>query len=185
MQLPQIRMQSTFIQTGLQIEDPVQRIEQPKAIQSIEQPKAIVNMEVIPGRLTIDQTEAWAEMDIKPISQRTAEYAQEGKQKLLEGMARRVRQGDDKMHIERRVNVTAVHARENSEQPVKQFNVGWIPSPFSVKMHYKQAKVQFDVQTQKPIIDVQVRKPIHDYTPGSVKVNVLRENSLNIDFVNE
>ncbi len=47
MQLPQIRMQSTFIQTSIQITDPVQRIEQPKAIQTIKQPQAIVNMKVI------------------------------------------------------------------------------------------------------------------------------------------
>ena len=47
-------------------------------------------MKSSPGQLTIDQTEAWAQMDIKPISQRTAENAQEGKQKALEGIARRV-----------------------------------------------------------------------------------------------
>lgn len=185
MQLPQIRMQSTFIQTSLQIDDPVQRIEQPKAIQSIEQPKAIVDMKTIPGQLTIDQTEAWAEMDIKPISQRTAENAQMGKQKVLEGMARRSRQGDDLMHIERGGNVIAVHAKENGTRPQKQFNVGWIPSPFSVKMHYEQAKVQFNVQTHKPMIDVQIRKPIHDYTPGNVTVSVSQKNSLQIDFISQ
>ena len=185
MQLPQIRMQSTFIQTSIQIEDPVQRIEQPKAIQSIEQPKAIVNMKSAPGQLTIDQSEAWAQMDIKPISQRTAEFAQEGKQKALEGLARRARQGDDLMHIERGGNPITAHVKENSARPPKQFNVGWIPSPFSVKMHYERAKMQFDVQTQKPIIDVQIRKPIHDYTPGDVSVSVSRKNSLQIDFINE
>ena len=89
------------------------------------------------------------------------------------------------MHIERGGNVTAAHAKENSERPPKQFNVGWIPTPFSVKMHYEQAKLQIDVTAQKPIIDVQVRQPILDYTPGSVTVNVSRKNSLKIDFVNE
>ena len=89
------------------------------------------------------------------------------------------------MHIERGGNVVAAHAKENSELQKKQFNVGWIPSPFSVKMHYEQAKVQFNVQTQKPIIDVQVRHPIHDYTPGRVIVGVSQKNSLEIDFVNE
>lgn len=183
--LPQIRMHSTFIQIGLQTEKSIQQIEQPKAIQSIKQPQAIVNMKVIPGQLTIDQTEAWAQMDIKPISVRTAEFAQEGKKKVLEGMARRVQQGNEMMHIERGGKVFQAIAKENGENPPKQFNIGWIPSPFSVKMHYEQAKVQFNVQTQKPIIDVQVRKPIHEYTPGDVKVDILRKNSLKIDFVND
>lgn len=185
MQLPQIKMQSTFIQTSLQIEDPVQQIEQPKAIQSIKQPKAIMDMNVTPGKLTIDQTEAWAEMDIKHISQRTAENAQMGKQKVLEGIVRRSRQGDALMHIERGGNVIAAHAKENGTRTQKQFNVGWIPSPFSVKMHYEQAKVQFNVQTQKPIIDVQVRQAIHDYTPGDVTVSVSQKNSLQIDVISQ
>ena len=185
MQLPQIRMQSTFMQTSIQIEDPVQRIQQPKAIQSIEQPQAIVNMKSAPGQLTIDQSEAWAEMDIKTISQCTAEFAQEGKQKALEGLARRARKGDDLMHIERGGNPIAAHFKENSARPQKQVELGWIPSPFSVKMHYEQSKVQFDVQTRKPIIDVQINKPVHDYTPGDVSVSVSQKNSLQIDVMNE
>ena len=185
MRLPQIRIQSTFIQTSLQIEDPVQRMEQPKAIQTIEQPQAIVNMKSAPGQLTIDQSEAWAQMDIKPIFQRTAENAQSGKQKALEGLARRAIEGDDLMHIERGGNPIAVHAKENGRFIQKQTGLGWIPSPFSVKMHYEQSKVQLDVQTQKPIIDVQVSKPIHDYTPGNVSVSVSQQNSLQIDVINE
>ncbi|MFJ8246272.1 DUF6470 family protein [Peribacillus asahii] len=182
--MQQIRMQSTFIQIGLTIEDPVQRMEPSKVIQSIEQPQATLHIERTPGRLTIDQAEAWEQMDIKHIFQRTAELAQEGKQKVLEGIARRSRQGDDMMHIERGGNVLGAHAKQNSERPTKQFNIGWIPSPFSVKTHYEQAKLNIEAQTHKPVIDVQIQKTIHDYTPGSVKMNVTQENSLNIDVVN-
>lgn len=185
MQLPQIRIQSSFIQTSIDITNPVQRIEQPKASQSIEQPKAIVNMKSSPGQLTIDQSEAWAQMDIKPISQRTAENAQDGKRKALEGLARRAQEGDDLMHIERGGNSIVAHAKENGKFIQKQTGLGWIPSPFSVKMHYEQSKVQFDVQTQKPIIDVQVNKPIHEYTPGDVNISVSGQNSLEIDFITE
>jgi len=37
MQIPQIRMESTFIKLGLDIEKPNQQIEQPQAVQMIEQ----------------------------------------------------------------------------------------------------------------------------------------------------
>ncbi|USK69976.1 DUF6470 family protein [Peribacillus asahii] len=185
MQLPQIRMQSTFIQLDIQSESPVQRITRSAPVQSIQQSKAVVNMKTTPGKLTIDQSEAWADMDIKPISQRTAEYAQKSKQKALEGIARRSRQGDELMSIEKGGNVIAAHAKENSARPQKQFNVGWIPSPGSVKMHYERAKLQFDVQTNKPIIDVEFKQPTHDYTPGHVSFSVSQKNSLTIDVVNE
>jgi Family of unknown function (DUF6470) len=58
MQIPQIRLQSTFMKIGLNIEKPVQRIEQPPAILKIEQPPAVLEIETIPGKLTIDQTKA-------------------------------------------------------------------------------------------------------------------------------
>ena len=70
MQLPQIRLQSTFIKTGLEIKDAVQKIEQPAAIQSIEQPKAILEIQTTPGKLTIDQTKAREDMDLKNLSKR-------------------------------------------------------------------------------------------------------------------
>ncbi|MDF9758883.1 hypothetical protein OKW24_000656 [Peribacillus simplex] len=40
MQIPQIRLQSTSMKIGLNIEQPVQQIEQKAADQSIEQPQA-------------------------------------------------------------------------------------------------------------------------------------------------
>ena len=184
MQLQQVRMQSTMARIGIQTEEPIQRIHQSKAVQTIQQPKAIQKINITPGKLTIDQSAAWDQMDIKPISKRTAEYAQKGKQKVLEGIARRARQGDELMSIEKGGNVIAAHAKQNSERPPKQFNVGWIPSPMSVKYHYERAKVNIETQAQQPIIDVQVSKATHDYTPGKVNVYMVRGNSLEIDFVN-
>lgn len=185
MQLPQIKMHSTFIQLDIQSEKPVQRIKRSDPVQSIQQPKAQVNMNTTPGKLTIDQSEAWAEMDIKPISERTAEYAEKGRQKVLEGIARRSRQGDELMSIEKGGNPIVAHAKENSTRPQKQFNVGWIPSPGSVKIHYEQAKLQFDVQTNKPIIAVEFSQPTIDYTPGRVSYSIAQKNSLTIEVVNE
>ena len=127
MQLPQIRLQSTFIKTGLNIEQPIQEIEQPKAIQSIEQPKAIVEIDTTPGILTIDQSKARADMDLKNISQRIQEFAQNGVQDLLQGIARRVAQGDELMRIENGGNPIASQAKQDGEGPEKQFNIGWIP----------------------------------------------------------
>lgn len=184
MQLPQISMQSTSIKTSIQITDPVQKITQPKAVQTIKQPQAIVNMSTTPGKLTIDQTAAWEQMDIKHIFKRTAENAQLGKQKALEGLARRAREGDEMMHIERGGNPIAAQAKEHGKFIQKQTGLGWIPTPFSVKTDYQSANVQFDVQVQKPTIDAQISKPTHDYTPGDVSVSVSQQNSLQINVNN-
>ena len=63
MQMPQIRMQSTSMQIGLNIEQPVQQLEQKAADLSIEQPKAMMEIQTTPGKLTIDQSKAREDMD--------------------------------------------------------------------------------------------------------------------------
>lgn len=184
MQIPQIRMESTFIKLGLDIQKPNQQIEQPQAIQTIEQPQAIVQMETTPGRLTIDQTKAREDVDLKSVFRRTEEAAQSGYQDWMSGLARRAQQGTQLKNIQYKGNVIAHQAKANSAREVKQFNIGWLPSQFSVRTDYQPSQLHIDVQVQKPNIQVQTQKPIHDYTPGKVTPEVLEKNHLEIDFVN-
>lgn len=184
MQIPQIRLQSTFMRTGLQIQQPIQQIEQPQAQQSIQQPQAVLEIETTPGRLTIDQTKAREDMDLKSIRKRIEEFAQNGYQDWLKGLERRAVQGNELMKIENGGNPLASQAKENGEKPMLPFNIGWIPSYFSVKIQYEPAKVNINVKPQKPIIDAEIRKPIHEYTPGKTNVEVIEKNSLDVDFEN-
>ncbi|MFD0050255.1 DUF6470 family protein [Actinomycetes bacterium NPDC127524] len=184
MQLPQIRLQSRFVQIGLNIQQPKQEIEQPQAIQSIEQPQANMTMETTPGQLTIDQTKAREDLDLKNLSKRVEEFAQNGYQDWLSGLARRAEQGRELAAIENGGNPIAAQARQNSERPEKQFNIGWIPSYGSVKLNYEPGKVNIQVEQQRPVISAETRKPIHTYTPGKVTPEITQNNSLDIDFIN-
>ncbi|MGE1162803.1 DUF6470 family protein [Peribacillus simplex] len=184
MQIPQIRLQSTSMKIGLNIEQPVQQIEQKAADQSIEQPQAILEIRTAPGKLTIDQSQAREDMDLKSLSKRVEEFARQGYQDWLAGMARRAQQGTELRHIEKGGNALAEQARQNSKGPEKQFNLGWIPSHFSVKLDYQPAQVEIEATAQKPIIDARINRPNHTYTPGSADVEILQENALDIDFIN-
>ncbi|WP_249594497.1 DUF6470 family protein [Peribacillus frigoritolerans] len=184
MQIPQIRLQSAPMKIGLNIEQPVQQIEQKAAVQSIQQPQAILEIQTTPGKLTIDQSQAREDMDLKSLSRRVDEFAQQGYQDWLAGMARRAQQGTELRHIEKGGNALAEQARQNSKGPEKQFNLGWIPSHFSVKLDYQPAEVKIEATAQKPIIDAQINKMNHTYTPGSVNVEILQKNALDIDFIN-
>ncbi|MFB6468939.1 DUF6470 family protein [Cytobacillus sp. Hz8] len=183
MKLAQIRLQSTPMKIGLHIQQPKQSIEQPHAIQSIQQPQAKLEIETIPGRLNIDQTKAWEDMDLKPISKRVEEAAQYGYEDFLKGVARRAEEGAELMAIENKGNPIADQAKRNSEK-TREFTIGWIPSYFSVKINYEPAKVNIKVEPQKPIIDAKIQRPIHNYEQGKVDVSVEQWNSLKIDFTN-
>jgi hypothetical protein len=184
MNIPQIRLESNFIRMGLNIEKPIQEIQQPPAVQSIQQPKAILEIETIPGKLTLDQTKAREDVDLKSIGRRIEEFAQNGYQDWLKGLERRAVQGTELMKIENGGNPIAYQAKENSEGAPKQFNIGWIPSRNSVKIQYEPAKVNIEAIPQKPKIDVEIRKPVHNYKQGKVSTEILEKNSLNIDFIN-
>lgn len=184
MLFPQIRLQSTFAQIELQIQKPVQKIEQPKAELSIEQPKAELMMQRAPGRLTIDQRQAREDMDLKSVARRTEEAAQLGRQDWLAGLARVAQDGNEMMRIEHGGGAIARQAKRNSEGPPKEFNIGWIPSHFSVKINYEPGSVDIQWQEHKPNIDVEINKPVHEYTPGTTQVNMANYSSLDIDFEN-
>jgi hypothetical protein len=184
MNLPQIRIESKFAKIAIETTPPVQEIEQPPAELDLQQPPAEIKIEKTPSKLTIDQTKAWEDMDLKHIFRRIEEFAQQGYEDWLEGMARVSRQGDELMRIEDGGNPIAEQAKENSEDPMYEFNVGWVPSHFSVKTNYEPAKVHIDVKVNKPINNTKINKPIINYTPGKVTTELAQRNSLKVDFVN-
>jgi Family of unknown function (DUF6470) len=183
MNFPQLRMESTFGQLGLSTQKPVQEIEQPPADVSFVQPKAELTIDRRPGKLTIDQTQAWEDMDLKHIFKRIEEFAQNGYQDWLTGMERRAQEGDDLMRIESGGNPIPEHAKINSENPQFEFNIGFVPSHFSVKTNYQPSVLNINWKTNKPEIDVKVNKPRHDYTPGVIRGEMKQWPSLKIEVV--
>jgi hypothetical protein len=184
MNLPQIRLESTFAKIAIETTLPMLEIEQPPPELDLQQPPAEIKIEKTPAKLTIDQTKAWEDMDLKHIFRRIEEFAQQGYEDWLEGMARVSRQGDELMRIEDRGNPFAEQAEENGEDPMYEFNIGWVPSHFSVKTNFEPAKVHIDVKVNKPINNTKINKPIINYIPGKVMVDLDRRNSLKVDFAN-
>jgi hypothetical protein len=183
MNFPQLRMESTFGQIELTSQKPIQEIEQLPAEMIIKQPKAELEIKCTPGKLTIDQTQAWEDMDLKHISKRIEEAAQNGYQDWLAGMARRAQEGDDLMRIENGGNPIAEHAKINSESPMYEFNIGFIPSHNSVKLNYQPADLNITWKTKKPVIEVNINRPRHEYTPGTVRSEMKQWPSLKIEVI--
>ncbi|MEH6940750.1 DUF6470 family protein [Bacillus sp. JJ722] len=184
MRLPQIRIQSQPALISLQPKNAIIEQQQPRADLDLQQPPAELKMETTPSKLTIDQTAARESIDLKSIKKRIEEFADEGHKEWLEGIARRAKEGEELMRIEDGGNPIAAHAKQNSERPEKQFNIGFVPPLFSVKLHYEPSKVDIQVQVNKVINNTKTNKPTLDYTPGKVEVGLRQRESLNIDYVN-
>jgi Family of unknown function (DUF6470) len=183
MNFPQLRMESIYGQISLTSQKPIQEIEQPPAEMTIKQPKAELMIQKTSGKLTIDQTQAWEDMDLKHIFKRIEEFAQNGYQDWLEGMARKSQEGDDMMRIENGGNSIAENAKISSESPIYETNIGFIPSHFSVKINYQPVNLKVDWITNKPEINVKVNMPRHVYTPGVIRGEMKQWPSLKVEVI--
>jgi Family of unknown function (DUF6470) len=184
MSVPQIRLQSTSSALRIRTTQGRMDIEQPPAELDIQQPKAKMEIERTPSKLTIDQTEARADMDLKSVHRRIEEYSQQGYEDWLAGLVRVAQDGDELMMIENGGGAIAAQAKRNSEDPIYEFNIGWIPSAGSVKIGYDSGSVKVNVEPQKVINNIRPQKPNIKYTPAQVDVSLKRYVDLQIDFAN-
>lgn len=185
MEFPQIRMQSQMAQIAIHTKDAEIHIKQPQAQVSIQQPPAEVNIRTKPGKLTIDQTEAFADMNLMSILRRNKMHAEAGNAAVLEGTARRAKEGRELMEIENGGDPLTQQAKRNSEREMKPLGITFIPSRFSVNIDYEPAELEFDVKANKPIIEAETyQRASLQYVPGSVETSLKQRPELDVWFVN-
>ena len=182
MNIPKIQLQSTKAQIGLNIQKPVQEIEQLKANLDLQQPQAKMTMQTTKPKLSVDSLEMRESLDLKSSRSRTAEVAQYSKQSALEGVSRRAQEGNELMSIENGGNPLAEQAERRGSQPYSGLGIKFIPQPDSVKVSFEPGTLDIQVEPQKVINNTTINKPVHNYTPGKVKVDMLQYPSLKIDW---
>ncbi|MFS0575536.1 DUF6470 family protein [Sporosarcina sp. 179-K 3D1 HS] len=182
MNIPQLQIQTNRGMLVLQIDKPIQEIEQPKATQHIEQPAAILEMSTTRSQLSIDTTENRADIDMKSALRRGNENAQYGMQQVMEGIARRAQEGQQLVRIENGGNAMVDIAKQNTERPIAPLGIRFVGDRVKVKTHISPGTLDIQATSQKPVHDVQINKPIHNYTPGKVTGVMEQYPSIQIDF---
>jgi hypothetical protein len=185
MDIPQIRIESTPGKIEINKRSGQLSIEQPQGELQIEQPQATMNITRIPGKLTIDQTRAREDVDLKSVKKRNEEFAQIGKQTLLNGIARRIQEGEQLMKIENGFQAISSIAKQNTEGKVKRFGLGFIPRAGSVDISYVPGAVKVEFTEHKPKINYKVNKPIIDFQSGEILIDMNPYPSLKIDLKSE
>lgn len=184
MEFPQIRMHSQPAKIQIHSEPAQLHISQPSGDLTIKQPAAQISMRTKPGKLNIDQSQAWEDMNLLSAKKSIAKNAQAGQQTVLQGTARRARQGDALMRIENNTAPIKTQAVENGFSQQKRLGLTFIPSTFAVKTSYEPAELDIQVQTHQPIIEGRVNKPIIQYTAGRVETSLAQRQKLTIEVVN-
>ncbi|WP_246020210.1 DUF6470 family protein [Lysinibacillus telephonicus] len=187
LQFPRIQIKTTDTKLDLNIQDSIQIIKQPKADLKIEQPAAIVEINKKDGTLHIDSTQARRDLGYFPMKEVVQKYAQEGRQEMLKGISRRVREGNQMMmtagkHQDGAVFQQIAKQNHGPKRP-GPYNIKFVPSVGSVKIDYIPGSVDINIQKRNPEIDAKVNKPIHDYQPGKVTGTIVQRPSIEIDVI--
>jgi hypothetical protein len=181
MQLPQIRLEQTYIQMGLNIRKPVQEIEQPKAELNMRQEPAIVEIEYPYNHIQIDSSRAKRQIGIRTQSEFSDYNASFAKEKLLEAIGRISSEGDRLMAIETGENAIANIAAERYLETTPDIPPAGHDE--GVDISYPYQPIRIDVQRRGFSMDPVIRPPILKYTPGKVEGHIRQWNRVDIDFV--
>ncbi|MBY0085109.1 DUF6470 family protein [Brevibacillus sp. M2.1A] len=181
MQIPQIRMESTFAQLGLNIRKPIQEIKQPQAEMNLSQKPAELNIEQGRIELQIDSSQARANIGIMTSMQFSDKNAAYGREKWLQAIAEKSQDGDRMMKIYTKENAIAEIGREKG---LKVLEGGYRPSSTSndegVDINFQVHPVSIHVTRNGMSIDPVSRPPELSYTPGKVEPYMIQYNSLKI-----
>ncbi|MBB4823624.1 hypothetical protein HNO89_000844 [Sporosarcina luteola] len=182
MQIPQLQIQTTRGVLGLQIDKPVQEIEQPKATQHIEQPAAILEMSTTRPQISIDTTENRADLDLKSPLRRGNENARYGMQQVLEGVGRRAQEGQQLMRIEDGGNALVNLIKQDTNRPNAPLGIQFVGDRLKIQTNFSPGTLDIKATPQKPTHEVQINRPVHQYTPGKVTGIVEQYPSIEMDW---
>lgn len=184
MKIPQIQITTTDIKMDYNIQDPVQKIKQPKASQTIEQPAAILEINTTRGQLKIDSSQARRDLGLVGPIESTKNFAEEGKQENLSGIARRTKEGRQMMlgagKNQGRGTIQNIAKQNHGPERPGPYNIKFVPSIGSVKIDYSPGTTNVHIEQQEPKIENKVNKPIIDYTPGKVSGTMVQRPNVDV-----
>ena len=89
------------------------------------------------------------------------------------------------MRIENGGSPIANQATRHSALFNYDYNIGFTPPPFSVKINYQPSRLNIRCEPEPQVINNTVaQKPVIDYKEGQVSTGMKQHAGLNIDFIN-
>ncbi|MCE7792723.1 DUF6470 family protein [Salipaludibacillus sp. CUR1] len=180
MELPRIHISSVQAQTGIRQQRPPMSIHQPNADLQINQDfSGTLHISSTASRLFIDQTEAFADADLKGPLRRVKEYAAQSQQNVLQYVAKVTREGDQLKKIEHSTNALASIAKQKGERPPKDYNYGVVPEHMGkVTFNYQPSELSIQSDWADPDIRIIPNKPEISFPRWETDVYLRQKNDV-------
>ncbi len=183
MNMPRLEINQTFAKIDWDVQSPRYSFEPGQAKVLIEQTPAEMNVQYVPPRLTIDQSECWADMDIKHIFRRNEEAAVDAKRQVLNYIEKTVLEGAQLGAIENGGNVIRNLAMGHHLLPQHSFQYGNVPRNFSLRIECIPGEMRMDWKIGGTTINVQDRPFQHNYERGRISYTLQKKNELHFESI--
>ncbi|WP_088032459.1 DUF6470 family protein [Evansella clarkii] len=161
MNMPQIEIQQQNARTAIHYSRPQMSIRQPSATLEINQDLAgTLNISRTASKMYIDQSEAFADANLKAPLRQSKEWSQAGKQAAMAYIAKTAGQGEQLKKIENGTNALPSIARQNGEKPQRQAGLVMMPeSAFKVRFNFVPSELNIESKWGKPTIHARKNDP--------------------------
>ncbi len=161
MQLAHIHIQSQNAEVGLSQTRPNMNIRQHPAVMQIDQELAgTLSISKTASKLYIDQTEAFADANLKSPLRMSSEWSGKGEQAVMNYITKTARDGEQLKKIETGAKVLPQLAKQNGERQPKEVNVGFVPeNAFKVTFDFEPLQITVESEWPDPNIEFHVKPP--------------------------
>lgn len=179
MRIPQIRISQEFARIDMNIQEPKVETRQRQADLSISQKQPEMTVNRTRGSLDVDTTEARANVDLKSVARRIAEFADYSSQQLTQYIAEKSQEGDQMMQIGKKQTSIANQINNKRLQPKQPYHLPY--NPDYMKIRFTPDKLTIDWNISEPEINVKPNKPEISFTRGQVETYVKQKNWMEVD----
>ncbi|WP_368503261.1 DUF6470 family protein [Alkalihalophilus sp. As8PL] len=185
MQLASLEIRSTHAQMAQQSDRGTVRIKQHQADLQIRQQTDVIEINTTFPKLSIDQTEAFADANLKSGLRHAKEFYASANSQVSEHIAKKRQEGDQMMRIEHGYGgAFARIAKQNSTKPDPQLHVVNMPrSMDQTKIHFQPSQISFNVPRHEATISINRREPDIQMPKWQTDTYLRQKNSISYQAV--
>ncbi|WCK54198.1 DUF6470 family protein [Aneurinibacillus sp. Ricciae_BoGa-3] len=173
-------MNQSFAKIGWDVQRPVYTFEPEHTQLHIQQKTTEMIFHRTQPVVQIDQSQCWADMDIKSNAQQNAELAADGHQSALAYIARVAAEGEQLGAIENKGNAIANIAKGKKFFTDHQFSYANVPGNFSLHLNGIPGQLNIECNQGGTAIDVQQTPSAQNYEKGKINYYIRQKNQLSI-----
>lgn len=179
-----LSVNSTNALIGMNIKEPQIQIKQPKGDLNIKQTDLSFEVASEKPRIIIDQYQCFAESGRKNSIDLSIDNSQYAKQRVIEGIRRRVEDGNRLANIKKGMpSAIAELATKNYHGPQKEFNMVTMPKSRPkidvtgyINIKWKMGTTNISYERKDPIVNL---------NRGKVDIYLRQKNNIEIRFIDE